>query len=388
MLTRPRFKPHLRVATVPEEGVFVLSGAKQALLRGRRYELVVPYVDGRSPDDICDLLHPHVSPAEVYFTLSQLERKDLLHDAGDSSPLPAEEVEWWSRQDINPQQAARRLSETTVCLQAFDVDVEPLRRTLALAGVRGPDNGELLIVVARTCLHPGLAHVNEQSLATGRPWLLVKPGGPEVWVGPLFRPGETGCWNCLAERLRSHRAVETYLHERQSLAQPLVDDSAGTSATQQVAAGLIAGAIAGWVARSDAPELVGKIRAFDQITWKTTSHTLVRLPFCRACQGDTAHVNGTNEQSPAGVEGAPGSPATRECPPLVLEPRKKTSVRDGGHRVVDPQSTLDRYGHHISPITGAVSMLERISPSGDAAMHVYLAGHNLARRHRNLGHLR
>src|SRR5262245_25674598 len=100
MLTRPRFKPHLRVATVPEEGVFVLSGAKQALLRGRLYELIVPHVDGRSPDDICDLLRPHASAAEVYFTLSQLERRGLLHDADETSSLTADEAQWWSRQDV------------------------------------------------------------------------------------------------------------------------------------------------------------------------------------------------------------------------------------------------------------------------------------------------
>ena len=33
-------------------------------------------------------------------------------------------------------------------------------------------------------------------------------------------------------------------------------------------------------------------------------------------------------------------------------------------------------------------MLERISPAGDGTMHVYLAGHNLARQHRSLGQLR
>src|SRR5689334_19600297 len=34
MLTRPRFKAHLQLATVPEEGVFVLSGTKHVVLRG------------------------------------------------------------------------------------------------------------------------------------------------------------------------------------------------------------------------------------------------------------------------------------------------------------------------------------------------------------------
>ena len=56
--------------------------------------------------------------------------------------------------------------------------------------------------------------------------------------------------------------------------------------------------------------------------------------------------------------------------------------------MVAPEVTLERYGHHVSPITGAVTMLERVGPASDGAMHVYLAGHNLARRHRSLDHLR
>jgi ribosomal protein S12 methylthiotransferase accessory factor len=99
-----------------------------------------------------------------------------------------------------------------------------------------------------------------------------------------------------------------------------------------------------------------------------------------AAEPDLEAVAGSSEPVP--------NVPQRRFVPLVLEPRQKTFVRDGGHRVVDPQATLDRYGHHVSPITGAVSMLERISPPGDATMHVYLAGHNLARRHRSLGHLR
>src|SRR5262245_40260530 len=153
MLTRPRFKPHLRVATVPDEGVFVLSGAKQALLRGRLYELVAPHVDGRSPDDICDLLHPQASPAEVYFTLFQLERKGLLHDADD---VLADDAAWWSRQEIDPRAAALRLQEKSVAIHALDVDPEPLCRILESAGVRISAEGELTVIVARHYLNPSL----------------------------------------------------------------------------------------------------------------------------------------------------------------------------------------------------------------------------------------
>jgi ribosomal protein S12 methylthiotransferase accessory factor len=42
----------------------------------------------------------------------------------------------------------------------------------------------------------------------------------------------------------------------------------------------------------------------------------------------------------------------------------------------------------VSPLTGAVTMLERVPVSADGSMHVYLAGRNLARRHSTLEHLR
>ncbi len=82
---------------------------------------------------------------------------------------------------------------------------------------------------------------------------------------------------------------------------------------------------------------------------------------------------------------------------MVLESRLKAVNRDNGYRVVSPEVTLEKYGHHVSPITGAVTMLERVGPAATAGsgaddgpmpMHVYIAGHNLARRHRSLAQLR
>src|ERR1700677_2772965 len=72
MLERPRFKPHLRVEVVPGEGAFVLFGGSQTLLRGSLYERVAPLIGGgRSADDVCDELRGQVSPAEVYYVITQ-----------------------------------------------------------------------------------------------------------------------------------------------------------------------------------------------------------------------------------------------------------------------------------------------------------------------------
>lgn len=372
MLTRPRFQPHLRVAVVPEEGVFVLSGAKETVLRGRLYELIAPHVDGRAPEEICDLLAQQASPAEVYYTLAQLEKKGYLAD--DDDALPDAAGAWWSGQQIDPQAAARRLAETRVSLCGIGMETDALCDLLVASGVRigdagDPSAGDLAIVAADHYLRPQLESLNKVALASGQPWLLVKPIGQQIWLGPLFRPGVTACWQCLAERLRANRAVESYVMERQALSGPAMGERARTAASVQTAWGLTATAVASWLVRGELPDIEGKIRTFDLITWQNQTHSLARLPYCRAC-------------------GPPRNGNARQVRPIELQSRKKTFVADGGHRVVGPRATLEKYSHHVSAITGAVSMLQRTSPSDDGAMHVYLSGHNLARHHHNLGQLR
>ena len=367
MLTRPRFQPHLRVAVVPQEGVFVLSGTKETLLRGRLYELVAPHVDGRAAEDICDLLAQQASPAEVYYTLTQLEKKGYLAEVDDA--LPAAEAAWWSAQQIDPQAAALQLAEKRVSVTGLGVDIQPLCNVLAASGVRVDDEGELALVVVDHYLRPQLESLNKVALASGHPWLLIKPVGQQLWLGPLFRPGITGCWKCLAERLRANRAVESYVIQRKALSGSVIAERARTAASVETAWGLTATAVTSWLVRGELPEVEGKIRTFDLLSWQTQSHTLVKLPYCRAC-------------------GHPNNGDARHFRPVELQTRKKTFVADGGHRVVDPAATIERYSHHVSAITGAVSMLQRTSPSDDGAMHVYLSGTNLARRHHSLGQLR
>jgi bacteriocin biosynthesis cyclodehydratase domain-containing protein len=434
MLKHPRFKPHLQLATIPDEGIFVLSGGRESLLRGALYQLVAPHVDGRSADEICDRLAGQASPAEVYFTLGQLEKKGYLTEVQES--LPADDAAWWSLHKIDPAIAARRLAESRVSVYGLGIEVEPLRELLVAAGVRiAPDDGlsprgkspagessagEKTVVVVDHYLRHGIEDFNVEALTSGRQWLLVKPLGWQLWLGPLFRPGATGCWKCLADRLRANRAVESYLLDRELLAEGVLVDRVHTKASAQIAWGMTANAIASWIVCGELPDCDGKMQTFDQLSRQTKTHVLTRLPYCTACSqtnldnrpdglqppssalavsrpqsnGHAVRKSTANGSSANGPE-SNGSPSNgpavgsnlERFRPLVLEGRQKSCSRDGGSRVVRPETTLERYGHHVSPITGAVSMLERTSPPGSGAMHVYLAGSNLARRHRNVGQL-
>jgi oxazoline/thiazoline synthase len=378
MLERPRFKPHLRVDVIPGEGAFVLSGSGQTLLRGRLYEQVVPWVgQGRSADDVCDALEGRASAAEVYYVLGQLEKKGFLCA---EEAVPAGESAWWWSQDIDPRDATGRLAAARVAVRSLGVDAQPLRALLDQLGVPLVDEAEsrLIVAVVDGYRRPELAELNARALRDGRPWLLFRPVGRQVWVGPLFRPGVTGCWECLAHRLRANSPVAAYLESRDGRADGrteawVPDDIAATPATTMIAWGMAANAVASWVVRSELPHLEGKVQTFDPSSWKAESHAMVRLPFCPAC----------------GETDASGEPSPR---PIALERRPKDPTRDSGHRTVPPEVTIQRYGHHISPITGAVTMLERVGPHADTAadgvFHVYIAGHNFARRHRSLAHVR
>src|SRR5262249_62115374 len=88
-------------------------------------------------------------------------------------------------------------------------------------------------------LREGLGGENRDARASGRRWLLAKPVGAVLWLGPLFVPGETGCWACLWHRLHGHRPVEELAAALEPAVPPL-PPRAVAKATADLAAGLVA----------------------------------------------------------------------------------------------------------------------------------------------------
>jgi bacteriocin biosynthesis cyclodehydratase domain-containing protein len=366
MFRRPRFKPHLRVQVVPGDGVFLLSERHQVVLQGRLYEQVAPCLDGRTVEAVCDQLRDRVAPERVFYTLAQLEKRHYLSEAEDGRPEP--EAALWAEQQVEVGDAARRLAETPVEVRAVGAtSAEPLRDLLQSLGVRTDGDPALTVVEADSYLRDELRAVNEEALRTGKPWLLVNPVGRWIWLGPLFVPGKTGCWACLAERMRANAPILAYLDAKHGHTGEDAARRAYTPATLQVGRGLAATAVAWRIGRGELPHLEGKVYTLDVLTGESQTHSLVRRPPCPVC-GDPVPVN-------------------RPVQPVEVRSARKTFTEDGGHRVCTPQQTLERYGHHVSPITGAVSMLEK-DAGGDGVLHVYLSGPNNARRSNSLRGLR
>ena len=141
-------------------------------------------------------------------------KKGYLTEA--TPELAPEVAAFWSELGIAPAQAAQSLQQpvtlkTAGTLISQDI-VDILSTTLQSLGlpVQPTDSNDsvLTIVLTDDYLHPDLATHNQHQLQTQQPWMLVKPLGSVLWLGPVFKPGETGCWQCLAHRLEGNREVE------------------------------------------------------------------------------------------------------------------------------------------------------------------------------------
>lgn len=373
MIENPVFNPAFCVEAVEPDSVFLLSEGSYVLLEGPLYCRLAHLLDGQhSVDAIVDQLDGHATPAEIYYALAQLEEKAYVVE-GDGGAVAWPRAAFWHSMGIEAGLAERRLGATTVALvRVGAVEVEPLGGALAAAGVRVDDDGDLTIVVCDDYLREGLDQLNASALAAGRPWLLVKPVGMTLWLGPLFQPGKTACWRCLAYRLSSNRAVEGYVQERGGLKSPVAVARAALPTTIRSAHNLAATEIVKAIAAGDGAPTATALVTLDVATLETQRHAVVRRPQCFACgEGD------------ATSRGSSHSPA-----PIELRSRRKVRFAGGGYRAIPPEQTLALYEHHVSSIAGAVTVLTRKSVAGAESIHVYVAGHNMAMPSANLRELR
>ena len=73
--------------------------------------------------------------------------------------------------------------------------------------------------------------------------------------------------------------------------------------------------------------------------------------------------------------------------PIELGAGSKLVMTSGGYRTVSPRATVARFRRHVSPLTGVISLLERVE--ADVPMNTnYYAAHNFSAPARTVDELR
>jgi ribosomal protein S12 methylthiotransferase accessory factor len=360
MMTKPRISAAYAVTVAPPEAVYLVGERGSTALRGEPYLRLVPLLDGtRDVPELLELVRPELSALQVRAALGRMERRGLLDDAAADRPPTAEQDAYWSTTGTAGSTAASNLRRAAVAVHADRATAARLSAILAESGVAvaHPSDGRevsLHLVAVGDYLDPTLEEHNRAALASGTPWLLVRPDGAESWVGPVFAPGETGCWRCLADRLRANRPLDAL--RALGLPGQTAPVRAVLPSTVSTALGMAATQAATRLATGRS-ELDGVVVSVDHAEASTTRHVLTRRPQCPAC----------GEQM-----------VLRTAAPMPHGTQPKLATSDGGHRVEPAEATLARLERQVSPVTGVVSSLRR-HETGSDLLHVYAANHPFGR---------
>jgi bacteriocin biosynthesis cyclodehydratase domain-containing protein len=365
----PQFSPNFTVYVLPPDVVCLYSEDRKFFLHGELYCALASAIGegGKSVQELIRELKQDFPPDKVHEALERLtdRRYVLLASRSSTGALAA----YWATLGLSPQVAEKNLQKCRVLIQSIDVKgARELDRALNRLGVqvvkRSP---ELTVTLVSDYLEGRLAELNRQHLSNRTPWLLVQPSGIFPLVGPVFSPGKSACWTCLADRMKRNREVRTLLDRKQVRCvaiSPLTRGPLGQSGIQ-----LAAIEIAKAIASGFRTELADHIISLDLLGSTIVKHYVAARPQCPSC-GRKKLLD-----------------PSRAPAPLELGGGGKLVMTSGGYRSVSPRATVARFRKLVSPLTGVVSRLERIE--ADLPLNTnYYAAHNFSAPAKTINELR
>ena len=358
MLNRPAFRSHLHIEALQPATLFMISEDKHWVVQGRIYVQLAELIDGRNTvADLMTKLSGQVSPPDLFVALGRLEGRGYIVEADEVTP--PDQAAFWHALGYTTQAVKDRFAAKPFELRAVGTaEIEPLRMALQNFGAQTDQPGGPLVVVTDHYLHPDLPTINADCLAAGRPWVLIRPTGSSLWIGPAFSPSDTGCWECLAQRIRANRQLDAYFERKLDTAGPFSVPLAALPGSALIAAELAAIEIVKWLLQPEGSGMHNGLLTLNQVGLATERHVLIRRPQCSAC-------------------GEPQRYASYSPPQLIPQPRAQRV--EGGYRSVLPEETYARLQHHISPISGVINWLGDVTGGQTHGLtYSYGAGHNFA----------
>ena len=354
MKKNPRLRlDHRFTHLVTAADTLILVGDEDSIvLEGPLAGDVVRLVDGRrNAVDIAQLLEQAHRPEVVHYVILSLQRSGHIGavDAGEprdsmvGSPDagPSDEA---GRGRPGASALADRLQEAWSARGRLNI------KSLDLAQ---QDGNALTLLLTDDYLHAELVE-HPRSAGDGAPVVLACLGSRHVWIGPGIVAGVTACPSCLQDRLRLNLAARTLVH---------VDDPAGREdfKVERLATEVPRAAF------EHLASAVDKITA--DVTWSAArqplrvipldgsapdTHPVIRLPNCPVCGDSTLTTPGAD---------------------LEVRSRPRRGESGGGYRVVDPETTLDRFSPLVSALTGVIRRIRRVEVEGTDLVHSYTASH-------------
>src|SRR6478752_3362478 len=365
-----RFAPNFTAYVLPPNVVCLYSENHKFFLHGDLYCAVATAIgkNGKAAPEIVRELSKSFPTDKIEEAIKRLlERRYIV--AGTPQAFDGAVAGYWASLGLPPEIAEQNLRNCPVRVEAIDVKgAKELAAALSKLGVQiAKRSPKLTITLVNDYLDRRLAEMNQERVADKAAWLLVQPSGVFPLVGPVFKPGESACWNCLFDRMIRNREIKGFLDRAPAQAvavSPLVNDTVGQSAFHFAAV-----EIAKAIASGFRTDLRDHIASLDLTGAVIAKHFVARRPQCPDCGSKKL-------LSPR-----------RAATPIEIAEGRKLIMTSGGYRTVTSGATVARFSKHVSPLTGVVTRLERIEV--DLPMNTnFFAHHNFSAPAWNVDQLR
>lgn len=358
MIVRPAINYKYHPEVIFGEAVFFFSETERHVLEAPHYLQIISLVDGsHTTEEIAHLLSASIPKETVYETIRQLSDDGFVCEA--NAGMPVQQSAFWSSMGVDTLKLYPHLNQGTVGVIALDkIDPKPMLQVLSTFGFKLADAADVFIVLVNDYQSEALAAINQDFLTRRIPFLLVKPMGVNIWIGPVVIPGKTPCWKCLEDRLRHNREIESFVQRRLGRKSPLPVSKAQVYPIEYQAYYLAGIQLARLITSGTNPTLEGQINIFDSISFQLNRHLITKRPQCPACGSIQPDPN-LRFQS-------------------LLKDNLEGVPSENGYRTQTPEDTFARFAHHISPITGIVSAIAPSQGLANSPIRLYHAGHNFA----------
>lgn len=330
------FGQQFHVKIMDKEHVALLSEDAQFLLTGRLYvelakQLAAYHLTEEQAKRELSLNFPF---SDIEHAIGRLKKKGYLTTS--SGILPQGQEAFWHDMGLRFDQIDR-LSSLDISIKKYGLtDPAELALSLTKLGVRiAKKEGSFDICIVDNYINPELEKLNQKNLKDKKPWTLVKPTGIVLWLGPIFIPEKTGCWNCLLKCLYESRRAEVDILgiDKESLN---ICSRVILPTNQALMQNIAANEVAKWAAKGESV-LENNILTLDTRDLSMQLHPFNRDPDCDLC-------------SQCGSLERPAQ--------IKLESSSKGYISSEDERACSPEETLSRIKPVSSTITGIVSKIK------------------------------
>lgn len=346
-----------QLAAVDKERLLLTSEQHSELITdSRQITLLTEIAKGsKTMNDLLFSFPEQLSPYEVMGAYLVLKKKKYIQEV--ENALSTDQAAYWESLGYDLARLEKTFQNKPISIETVgNTEDAPFLEACKAIGITVKKEGCLHIVLTDNYNREELAQLNKKYSTAGTPWMLVKTGGTELFTGPLFKTPETGCWECLRQRLelnqpfnRFYKSVAGIVLPSQLHAQHLL--------TTQLAVNTTLLHIVKWLYYGRNKHVTGKLVSFNVKTLQSKKHILVKRPQCNIC-GDKQQV-------------------LFPCP-IQLTKDNATFTTAGGYRTCSHEETFKKYKHHISPVSGIIPYLRPYHKMENAPVYNYTSGRNLA----------